>query len=114
MVDVSFEIDYDARKSVVTCPEKSKATLTVYKVPNGYNFFRISSDSGVVAKELAGNYTSIDAANKAIQNYFNSMKQSQGSRRVETLERISKKKASKNATETHSEASDDIHQGASD
>ena len=112
MVDVNFETNYDKKVSVATCPEKSKATFTIQTAPGGFIFYRVISDLGRVPEDLAGKFTSIENAQRAIRTYFNNMKPSTGVRRDEVRARIEQKKAEKNATETVAETSDDLHKGS--
>jgi hypothetical protein len=112
MVDVKFETDYNKKISKATCPEKSKSVLTVSPAPGGFIFYSISADSGPVAAELSGRFTSIENAHKAIESYYNKMKQTRGSQEKEVVDRIKKRKAEENATKSGAKDSKHVHQGS--
>jgi len=112
MVDVKFETDYNKKISIATCPEKSKSVLTVSPSPGGFIFYSISANSGPVAAELSGRFTSIENAHKAIESYYNKMKQTRGSQEKEIVDRIKKRKAEENATKSGTKDSKHVHQGS--
>ena len=113
MVNVEFDVDYAKKRSYAKCPEKSMAVLTVSPAAGGFIFYKVTADVGGVASELAGNFTSIDIANKAIQQYYNNCRQTVASSDAEVKKRLAKGRAKANATTTNSKASDDLHKGSS-
>ena len=110
MADVKFETDYNKKISKVTCPEKSKAVLTVSPSPGGFIFYSISADVGNVAEELSGRFTSIEKAHKAIESYYQNSVQTRGAQIKEVEDRIQKRKAEENATKPGAKDSKHIHQ----
>mgnify|MGYP003652294015 FL=1 len=112
MVDINFDTDYNKKISVVTCPSKSAAVLTVSASPGGFIFYSISADVGKVAEELAGRFTSIEKAHKAIESYYNRIKRTRTSLiREEDALKAQKRKVKENATELGTEDGKQIHQG---
>jgi predicted aldo/keto reductase-like oxidoreductase len=111
MAEVEFDISYEKKTSIVTCPSKTKAVFTVSPAPGGYIFYQITANVGAVADELSGKFTSIDNANKAIAAYLAGMKQSVGARRDEIHTRLEKQKVQKNAAKNDSEGSKHLREG---
>ena len=112
MADVEFETDFNKKISKATCPEKSKAVLTVSPSPGGFIFYSISADVGNVAEELSGRFTSIEKAHKAIESYYNKLRQTRGAQVKEVEDRIQKRKAEENATKSSSKDSKHVHKGS--
>jgi hypothetical protein len=111
MAEVEFDISYEKKTSIITCPSKTKAVYTVSPAPGGYIFYQVTANVGAVADELSGKFTSIDNANKAVAAYLTGMKQSIGARRDETLARLEKQRAQKNAAKNDSEGSKHLRKG---
>jgi len=112
MVEVEFEVDYNKKLSIAKCPSKTKTIYTVSPAPGGFIFYHITTNSGPVAYELSGRYTSLDKANEAIRYYVTNMKKSIGARRDAVHARIDKQKAERHAAENDAKDSDDLREGS--
>lgn len=112
MEEVEFDINYDKKLSTARCPSKTKTVYTVSPAPGGFIFYHITTNSGPIAYELSGRYTSLDKANEAIRHYVTNMKKSIGARRDAVHARIDKQKAERHAAKNDAENSDDLHKGS--
>ena len=106
MVDV--DIDYNQKKAIVKCPDKTKATYTISPAPGGFIFYKIDVDTGAVNKDLAGRYSGLDVAVKMLTKHLNDMPKTMTVRRDENNKA---RKERKNATGTKPKGGEQLQQG---
>lgn len=69
-----IEYDHDTANQYCVC--KSDKLLTevyIEKELGGYKFFKIRYEKGVVPRDLAGRYTSVQAAQRDLEHYLRRM-----------------------------------------
>lgn len=100
MVDV--KINYDKKTAEIACPTKSQATFTVNTAPGGYIFYEVSTSKGKVPQELAGRWSGLDVAVKAVSKYFEHMVPTKTTKVIKNRKRAEE---FKNATADNAEGS---------
>jgi hypothetical protein len=100
MVDV--DINYDKKTAEIACPTKSQAKFKVNTAPGGYIFYEVSISKGKVPEALAGRWSGLDVAVKAVTKYFEQM--------VPT--KMTKVKANQKRAEEHRNATADNAEGS--
>lgn len=78
-----------------SCPEKTKATLSITKSVDGFSFLEIKISSGVLPNELSGKFTRESEAEKRILNYLRNKKPTSTIKREQFAEDYKARKASK-------------------
>lgn len=74
-------------------PEKTTSTYSVVKGKNGFSFYEINIDRGVLPKELSSQFTNHKQAENAVKRYLSKKTKSQTVKRNEnTAEREARKK----------------------
>lgn len=95
MVEVKESLDVLGNVQIqISDPEKSKVTYTVHKTNDGFAFYAVRMDKGVVPKELSSSYTKLEDAEKAVIRYLSKQKMSPTLRRDKNTEEREKRKES--------------------
>ena len=98
-------IEYDYNTANQNCVCKSEKLLTevyIEKELGGYKFFKLRYGKGLVPQELSGRYTSVKAAQKALENY---LKKKPVSKTKQVKERADQREKERNAAKSKSKGS---------
>lgn len=91
--------------------DKMLKPLTIRKAQDGFVFFEVTSEVGVLPKELTGKYTSMPKAREAVAQYFRTMKETIGVRRENFGKDFDERKKVRDAAKSITKDSKYIHQG---
>ncbi len=104
-------IENTVNQRCVCKTDKLATDIIIQKANDGFIFFEIKFEKGILPEEFQGKYSGIPAAKKAIENYLKKKKMSKTARRnyfTEAREERKKKDAAKNK----SKGSEHVHQGS--
>lgn len=94
---IQFHENTETKYCEVTS-DKMVQKIIIKKASDGFIFFDISFEKGVVPKELSGKFTSLGKAKKAVFNYLNNKKETQAAKREYYAEEARKRKAKNEAS----------------
>jgi len=90
--------------------DKLATDIIIQKTNDGFIFFEIKFEKGILPEELKGRYSGIPAAKKAVGSYLNKKKMSKTARRNYFTEAREERKR-KDAAKNKSKGSEHVHQG---
>lgn len=102
---IEFEENPDKQTCICRCPEKMVQALTIRKDKSGYVSFEIVLEQGPTPVALAGRYSSIDKAKRAVTSYLTNKKESVAARRENFAKEREERKALKDAPKSIPEGS---------
>jgi hypothetical protein len=91
--------------------DKMLKPLTIRKAQDGFVFFEVTSEVGLIPKELSGKYTSMPKAKEAVAQYFRTMKETIGVRRENFGRDFDERKKVRDAAKRNTESNQHLHQG---
>lgn len=106
---VHFEED-TVNQRCVCKSDKLVTDVVIEKSNDGFIFFEVKFGQGITPAELAGKYSTIPAAKKAVTKYLNNKKESIAARR-ENFNEAREERKKQNASKDNSKGSKHVHQG---
>lgn len=92
--------------------DKLMTDIIIEKSQDGFIFFEVKFDKGLIPAELSGKYSSIRSAKKAVESYLLNKKETKAARR-ENFAKAREERKNKDASENNTKGSEHIHQGSS-
>lgn len=88
--------------------------LTIRKSRDGFIFFEIVTEQGLLPEELRGKFSDMPRAKEAVAQYFRTMKETVAVRRENFHQEREERKKVKDAAKSKSEDDQHLHQGLGD
>jgi hypothetical protein len=104
-------IDDRPNQTSVCKSDKMTTDIIIQKSQDGYIFFEIKFEKGSVPAELAGRYTNIPNAKKAVTKYLAKKKETKAARR-ESFNKAREERKKKDGSENITKGSKHIRQGS--
>ncbi len=108
---VKFEED-TVNQRCVCKSDKLVSNILIEKSQDGFIFFEVKFEKGVVPAELSGKYSSIKQAKKSVEKYLNSKKETTAARRENFSKAREERKKQKDGSENNTKGSEHIRQGS--
>jgi hypothetical protein len=105
-------IDDNRNQRSVGKSDKMVSNIIIEKSQDGYIFFEVKFEKGVVPAELSGKYSSIKQAKKSVEKYLNSKKETTAARRENFSKAREERKKQKDGSENNTKGSEHIRQGS--
>lgn len=108
---VKFEED-TVNQRCVCKSDKLVSNILIEKSQDGFIFFEVKFEKGLIPAELSGKYSSIHKAKKAVESYLHNKKESTAARRENFSKAREERKKQKDGSENNTKGSEHIRQGS--
>ncbi len=105
-------IDDNRNQRSVGKSDKMVSNIIIEKSQDGYIFFEVKFEKGVVPAELSGKYSSIKQAKKSVEKYLNSKKETTAARREYFNKARQERKKQQDGSKNNTKGSEHIRQGS--
>ena len=104
-------IEDSPNQKAVCKSDKMTTDIIIQKSQDGFIFFEIKFEKGSVPAELAGRYSSIPNAKKAVTQYLSQKKETKAARR-ESFNKAREERKKQDDSENIAKGSKHVHQGS--
>lgn len=108
---VKFEED-TVNQRCVCKSDKLVSNIIIEKSQDGFIFFEVKFEKGLIPAELSGKYSSIPSAKKAVESYLRNKKESKAARRENFSKAREERKKQQHGSKNNTKGSEHIHQGS--
>lgn len=92
--------------------DKLVSNIIIEKSQDGFIFFEIKFEKGLIPAELSGKYSSIPNAKKAVENYLRNKKETNAARREYFNKARQERKKQQDGSKNNTKGSEHIRQGS--
>jgi|TARA_R110000868_G_scaffold398920_1_gene672370 hypothetical protein len=92
--------------------DKLNTDIIIQKANDGFIFFEIKFENGLLPEDFRGKYSGIPSAKKAVENYLKDKKESKTVRR-DNFTKAREERKKQDGAEIKSKGSKHVHQGSS-